>query len=84
MSKILIMQLSTKNEASAMVQRALLESSFNVDSDTLFHLVMKPNEGCAIQRQSTTKFPLILAHISSNLNNKTARSNRRFVGTCQG
>jgi hypothetical protein len=43
MSKILIMQLSTKNEASAMVQKSL----FNVDSDTLFHLVMKPIEGCA-------------------------------------
>ena len=84
MSKILIMQLSTKNEASARVQIALLESSFDVDSDTLLNLAIKPIERITIQRKSMTKFPLILAHISSNLNNKTARLNRRFVGTCQG
>ena len=66
MSKILILQLSTKSKVQSRVPQELLESLFDVDSDTLLHLVMKPNEGCAIQRQSTTKFPLILAHISSN------------------
>ena len=42
-----------------MAPQELLESSFDVDSDTLLKLAIKQIESITIQRQSITKFPLI-------------------------
>jgi hypothetical protein len=67
-----------------MAPQELLESSFDVDSDTLLKLAIKQIESITIQRQSTSKFPLILTHFSSILNNITARSKRTFVGLARG
>ncbi len=56
-----------KNNAQSVILQALLDSLLDVVGVTLLNLFIKPIKSTAIQRQSISKFPLILTHIAQNL-----------------